>query len=123
MKNHVLLQYLNVLRLKNMYGYLFPGPPLIDFFTLYVASKSTVGLACHCILLNSHFFISPVLFSYPSILFMLHTLETCCTLETFFYYDSAIFHDKGVKQFRKWEILESLKTTARVWAEELILVI
>lgn len=87
-------QYRSVLRLKNMYGYLFPGPLPLDFFTLDVAHESTMGLACHCFYVILIFKIFPL--SYY-IVYVAHTK----TSETFFYYDSTVFHEKGVKQFRK----------------------
>lgn len=68
-------QYLSVLRLKNMYGYLFSWPPLFDFFTLmWLVSSQQWAWPVTVFYLNLIFKIfSSVLFSYPSILFMLHT--------------------------------------------------
>lgn len=61
-------QYLSVLRLKNMYGFLFPGPLLLDFLTLDVALESTMGLACHC------FYVILIFKNFPVLLYCL-----CCT--------------------------------------------
>lgn len=103
---------MSVLRLKSMFGYLFSGPPLLEFFTVAVAREVEQqwawSVTFHLILT---FLVFPSFFLPQCIVAHIHIGTGNSFL--FHCYASAAFDERDVQQFRKQKILEIVKITVR----------